>query len=271
MNVPFLARHAPPPPRCLGVLLCYNDADVLADNIEYLLTNRHEIIAWDHGSDDGTAQVLDRYNDSLLERKFLPRDFDFYRLYETMSVHLLRNYVPKYDWISWPDQDEFLEGPDRSRSYYEWIAEVCRSPYSYVQFNNFNFWFTEKDDPSVASPTARIRHYSLFGDCHPRLRAWKAGATNIRHFNSNPPRGEKYPTNFNLRHYPMRSRAQMLRRLNKDRADIQRGAVNIHYNNMKTQEERLLLRPEQLHYDDGKAELNHAVIFNWRELYGDVR
>ena len=43
-------------PKALGVLLCYNDADILPEAIESLLNNNHELLVWDHGSDDGTGR-----------------------------------------------------------------------------------------------------------------------------------------------------------------------------------------------------------------------
>jgi len=65
----------------------------------------------------------------------------------------------------------------------------------------------------------------------------------------------------------MRTAEQMQRRLTKDRADLQRGGGNAHYNNMKRNAERLLIEPQQLHVDDGKSELNPELIFDWRSIY----
>ncbi len=254
--------------RLLGVLLCYNDSDLLEDSIRYLLRQNHQLVVWDHGSTDGTAEIIRQFQGELLETRYIPRDFDFYELYPAMSRHLLENYVPKYDWISWPDQDEFLEGPSRSKPYFEWIEEVHASPYGWMQFNNFNYWFTSTDDPEIKSPVARIRHYSLFPDCAPRIRSWRASATNIRFFNHNPPLGDPWPVRFNLRHYSMRSREQMLGRLLRDRADLRRGDANYHYDNMKHNMDRLEIAPQELHYDDGRSELNPEPIFNWRSIYG---
>lgn len=273
MKLPFLSgnsrtRATVSKPRALGVLLCYNDADILPDTIESLLRNNHELIVWDHGSDDGTAEVLDRYAQHFVEREFVPREYDFYKLHERVSRHLLKHYCKQYDWISWPDQDEILEGPTREKSYYDFIVEVVNSEFDWVNFRNYNFWFTEQDDPAIASPTQRIRHYSLFADCPPRTRAWRASVTNIRVFNHNPLPGRPEPRLFNLRHYPMRSYERMLKRLNKDRAELERSGSNFHYNNMKANENRLLIPARALHYDDGVSELNPDPIFDWRSLYG---
>jgi glycosyltransferase involved in cell wall biosynthesis len=254
--------------KLLGVLLCYNDADILQDVLDHMLTSNHDLVVWDHGSDDGTADVLDKYQHHLAERRSIPRSYDFYNLYQAMSEHLIKDYIPGYDWISWPDQDELLEGKDRSQSYDKWIEQVYKEGFDYIQFNNFNFWFTSADDNTIISPTQRIRHYCLFPDCAPRIRSWRASRTNIRVFNHNPIDGRKYDELFNLRHYPMRSADQMQRRLKKDRAGLQRNGANYHYDNMMDQRQKLIISPGQLHYDDGIHELNPDPIFNWRSIYG---
>jgi glycosyltransferase involved in cell wall biosynthesis len=261
-------HQAKPRPRLLGVLLCYNDGDLVEDAVSYLRDQGHDLIVWDHGSTDQTAEVLRGLRGELMELRTVPRSVDFYELYQAMSAHLLTEHVARYDWISWPDQDEFLEGPDRSRSYREWVEEAIGSPFDWAQFNNYNFWWTAADDSTVERAVHRVRHYGLFPDCAPRIRSWRASATNIREFNHNAPIGERYPRFFNLRHYPMRSEAQMLRRLQVDRAGLRRGGSNYHYENMSSWPERLIIPPEKLHVDDGRAELDPTPIFDWRTIYG---
>lgn len=255
-------------PKCLGVLLCYNDGDLLPDSIRYLREQNHDIVLWDHGSTDNTASVVERMRGELLEAQRIPRDFDFYELYPAMSRHLLQNYVRRYDWISWPDQDEFLEGPTRRQSYYESIREVFASKFDWIEFRNFNYWYTNADDPRIESVPKRVRHYALFPDCAPRIRSWRSRATNIRVFNHNAPQGAPFPVLFNLRHYPMRSQSQMLARVERDRADLRRGDANFHYENMAQWKDRLKIPADRLHFDDGQSELNAAPIFDWRVVYG---
>lgn len=255
-------------PRALGVLLCYNDGDILAESIEHLLSNNHSVIAWDHGSTDNTPEVLSSYRGELLETRYLPREFDFYRLYGTMSEHLMSEYLSRYDWISWPDQDEFLEGPTRDCSYYDFVTEVFNSKYDWVQFHNLLYWFTVDDDPSENSAIKRIKHYSNFPDCSPRMRAWRASCTNIRWFNHNDPEGEKLPEMAKLRHYQMRSPEHALQRITRDRTGLQRGSAIAYYNLMNTWKERLIVPPEALHFDDGASDLSIDPIFNWRYIYG---
>ncbi len=263
-----LSGISKPTLRLLGVLLCYNDGDLVVDAVRYLREQGHDLIVWDHGSTDETPEVLRSLSGELLELRTVPRSVDFYGLYPAMSEHLMKEYAQRYDWISWPDQDEFLEGPDRARTYKEWLEEVAQSPFDWIQFNNYNFWWTKADDQSSERAVERVRHYSLFPDCGPRIRSWRASATNIRQFNHNPPLGERYPRLFNLRHYPMRNEAQMARRLEVDRAGLRRGGSNYHYDNMSSWPERLTISPERLHLDDGKTELDPSPIFDWRTIYG---
>jgi hypothetical protein len=254
----------------LGVLLCYNDADFLVESIESLRESGHHVIAWDHGSNDETPRILRKLRGELVEVQTIPRSFDFYKLYPEMSRHLIDCYADKYQWFSWPDQDEILEGPDRSKTYREWLDEVIDSPYDWVEFRNFNFWWTSDDDPTVTSVVERVRHYALFGDCPPRIRSWRSSATNERIFNHNPPLGERFPTPFNLRHYPMRSEEQMVRRLEHDRVGLASNGSNYHYQNMSSWRLRLTIPPGRLHKDTG-GELDDSPVFDWRWIYGDER
>jgi glycosyltransferase involved in cell wall biosynthesis len=254
-------------PRLLGVLLCYNDGDLLEESISYLLDQRHDLIAWDHGSTDETPAILKRFRQHLRELRHVPREFDFYELYAEMSRHLIDNFIGDYDWISWPDQDEFLEGPSRDRSYYEYLLETHESGVDWIRFENYNFWWTDQDDPEIRETTRRVRHYSLWPDCPPRIRSWRARVTNIRHFNHNPLEGTPSPTPFKLRHYPMRSESQMRERVLRDRAGLRRGHLNVHYENMAPRLESLRIPAEALHVDDGVGDLNPEPIFDWRTIY----
>lgn len=254
-------------PRCLGIGLFYNDEDMVRDSVEHLLENNHDLVVWDHGSTDGTAAILDEYQKHFVERLFLPREFDFYKLFETVSHHILDNYVSQYDWISFPESDEILEGPDRGKSYYEHVLDVYESPYDWLQFNNIVHWFTSEDDRSIVSPVERIRRYCIHATCPPCVYAWRASAMNVRWFNHNAAGGEKYPVHFNTCHYQMRSKEQMEKRI-RDRVGVRRGSENYHMDYMARNISNLYIEPEALHYDDRSSDLDLAEIFDWSVVYG---
>jgi hypothetical protein len=256
-------------PRCLGVCLFYNDDDIAEDAIKYLLENNHELVVWDHGSNDRTSEILDRFRPYIRERHFLPRSFDFYKIFEHVSRYVIQNYAPEYDWISFPESDEFLEGPDRKKSYYNYVCDVVDSPYDWIQFDNIVFWFTDKDNLAEYSPRRRIRHYSVWTDCLPRIYAWRARCMNVRWFNHNPAEGLKFPVNFNTCHYHVRSEEHMIKRIN-NRIGLSRGTMNTHFDFMAHNINKMRIPADRLHLDNGIDDLLKVQTFNWKEIYNNL-
>ena len=253
--------------RCLGICLFFNDEDIVEDALEHLLENNHHLIVWDHGSTDATSSILDSYNAHFIERLYLPREFDFYNVFQTVSQHVLENHARSYDWVSFPESDEILEGPDRSKSYFEHIKDVLDSPHDWVQFNNIVYWFTAEDNAAVVSPITRVRRYCIWNNCGPRIYGWRGSAMNVREFNHNPAEGTKYPVHFNTRHYQARSEAQLRKRI-RDRMGLRRGGKNFHFEYMEKNYSNLFIDPHKLHYDDLITDLSLDEIFDWGEVYG---
>lgn len=223
---------APPAARKLGVVLSFNDVDIIGDVVGHLLDNDHDVVVWDNGSTDGTVERLQELAPHLLELRSVPKEeAGLYEIYGAMSRHLMSGLAQRYDWISWPDSDEILLGDDPAESYAAFVDRIVASPFDWCQFENWNFWWTDEDDATIDSPVARVRHYALFANCAPRVRAWRASCTNVRAFNHNPLPGRRYPVATRLCHYPMRSAEQALEKL-RTRSGIHRGDANWHYNKM---------------------------------------
>ena len=259
-------------PRKLGVVLTYNDDDIVGDVIDHLLANNHDLVVWDNGSQDGTWDVLRARADELMELRRVSKDeLGLYDIYGAMSQHIIDCYVTSYDWVSWPDSDEILLGDDLSVTYGEFTDRLAASSYDWVQFRNWNFWWTEIDDSTIASPIDRVRHYALFPDCAPRIRAWRADRTNERVFNHNPVVGTRFPTLANLCHYPMRGPEQANKKL-LTRAGIQRGESNWHYNKMQREPSVLRIPAAKLcelpadPRTPGPWTLRETA-FQWRNIY----
>jgi hypothetical protein len=181
----------------------------------------------------------------------------------------MENYAADYDWISFPESDEFLEGPDRRKPYFDHVREVVDSPYDWLQFDNMVYWFTDQDNPDEASPRKRIRHYSIWADCQPRIYAWRARCMNIRWFNHNPAEGLKYPIHFNTCHYHIRSHAHMIKRINS-RIGLSRGELNAHFDCMERNKDKMYIAADRLHLDDGVSDLSKIQTFNWKEIYSNL-
>ena len=191
--------------RCLGVLLCYNDGDLLEESISYLLDQNHDLIAWDHGSTDETPSVLERFRRHCREIRRVPREFDFYELYPAMSRHLIENYVARLrlDLLARPGR---VPRGSRPRSLLLRVPRrgarlrhrLDRVPQLQLLVDRRGRPRHSRDDPARAPLLAVAR----LPAAHPLLAR---RVTNIRRFNHNPLDGTPSPRLFNLRHYPMRS------------------------------------------------------------------
>jgi hypothetical protein len=257
------------PTRLLAMLLCYNDADVLGPVVAHLVANRHDVVLWDHGSEDETAAVARSWlGRGVVEVQDVDRDHVPFRdLYTVAGRYVAQVYGASHDWLSWPDQDEVLEGPDLARPYHEQVTEAMAAGVDWIEFDNFVFWFTDEDDPSVADPLLRVRRYCLSPAASPRIRAWRLAVTNERRMgNSNPLPGRKAPSNWPLRHYPMRSAAQARRRVQVDRnrEGFQFADRNWHYERFRDDASALVVPAERLHRFDGRS-LSREITWTFYE------
>ena len=218
----------------LAVILFHNDEEIVEEQINHMLFNKHDIIIFNHNSTDNTEELIKKKANEHSEIKKIyniSKDIPFINngVFTYISKILIHDYSQKYDWITFVESDEFLEGPNRDKNYYEYLLDVSKTSSTYIQFNNILFWFTNKDDPSIKSVRERIKHYAYMRYCGPRIYAWKAKYTNIRYYNHNKPTmDKKYPIHFNTCHYPFTSMKQMEKKLNS-RVKLANNMENAHY------------------------------------------
>ena len=278
--------------KCLAVLLFHNDEDLVEDQINYYgNVNEHELIVFNHNSSDKTSELIagnkDKINciydlsDKIVFRtnevhstiyKILLGRQDYNKKEVKLSEQRFNNfkYSAEYDWISFPESDEFLEGPNRSLSYYEHLCNISPDEsISRIVFDNIIYWFTEKDDPRIQSPIERIKYYSYKSNCGLRLYAWRGHATAVDLFFGHPGSHCATAPHWKTRHYEMRSRNHLVEKVKRYisvNPTLKGG--NRHYRIMH---DRLLADPafgdipsNQLHHDDGIEEICMVEKYDWK-------
>lgn len=290
--------------KCLAVLLFHNDEDLVEEQINYYkYLNNHDLIVFNHNSTDNTSNIIEKYKNDILCIYTLTSEINFKKneVHETIYKILMGNdninknaisisnnigfnidYKNIYDWISFPESDEFIEGPDRTKSYYDHLKDLHENKkINYIYFTTYTYWFTEKDDIDKKLVTKRLKYYcinilGLNGNTSGnKIYAWRANKTKIRMFgHGSISEDEHEMVKWKTRHYEFRSKKQFQNKI-QDRVnliDIQKGnkQYNSHYyqlykdymnNNIYD------IKSSDLHYDNGNDELSKDPIFNWKIVY----
>jgi glycosyltransferase involved in cell wall biosynthesis len=208
--------------RVVATVPVYNEADIIGQVLEHLHEHGILFVGLDGGSDDGSVEVAQGFRGmGLLEHRIVKRDV--YEWSEDLEclIKMATMYSP--DWILCNDADEFLEPRERGRTLHDAITAEHQLGFNIVQFDNFEFYLTERDYESKEPDIRKRMRFYRWSDDY-RYKAWKyyPGATCRDSGGHYPvlPRSTKpmvSPRKFVVRHYPLRSPQQAMRKIFKDR------------------------------------------------------
>ena len=253
----------------------YNESDIIGSVIDHLLSQGIELVILDNGSTDGSYEICERYLSKgvlSLERLITERlEFDLIlkKLYETALNH-------NPDWVLLNAADEFLESPYHGLNLKQAVEADYLRGSNLIQFNNFEFWPTEKDQNShEQDPKRRMKYYTWNDDL--QFRAWKAhpGITVTGTSGHYP----IFPTNLKIqiprtkyimRHYRIRSYQHGLRkvfteRLPRYKIEEQEKGRHVHYNNFRQDKRFFVISSGNLNKydDDGKWVTKKTFDWTW--------
>ena len=194
----------------------YNEEDIVGQVLEHMRSQRVELVVGDDDSSDESYAICESYlGKGVLEilkaDTAMPMRQLMIRLHENAS-----KYKPNWEFIC--AADEFLESPYRGITLNEAIRLEDVKQYNLIQFNNFEFWPTEKDQSTKNDVRKRIRYYSWNDDM--QFRCWKVSPDmpitelhgHLPQFRLGSPLRVS-PNKFVLRHYRFRSYEQGLRKV----------------------------------------------------------
>ena len=209
-------------PFIMGGMFVYNESDIVEQTVLHMRAQEVPLVVIDNGSTDGTLEILRRhFGDPIVELLTVRTElFELGLLLRTLH-QALSKYGPR--WILLLDADELLESPFPSMTIREAVEQEDSNGYNLIQFNNFEFWPTEKDkDSSEPDVRKRIRYYS-WNDCWQFKCFRNYPGTNIDEAGSHLPifpsdvKVRLSPCRFIMRHYAIRSYAQGLRKVFAER------------------------------------------------------
>lgn len=210
--------------KIVGMLSTYNEEDFVEEVIEHLLDQGLELVILDNGSSDNTFEICKKFqNQGVLKLvQFKSSTYQWAIILIKLYDMALRESP---DWVIRSDSDELLESGRNNLTLKDAIVEVDSQGFNLIQFDEFNFFMTDKDNENSNSVKKRMTYYSWVSEF--MYRCWKY-SPGIRvedqggHIPVFPP-DQKYKIftrNFVIRHYNIRSKEQAEQKVMQRRARI---------------------------------------------------
>ena len=221
------AQPAPEQFKVVALMVVRNEADVIAPVIERLVADGIDVYLIDNWSTDGTYEIAQSYRGRGLVglERFPPEgpgeNFLFYQALqrkEQLGMEL------DADWFIHHDADEIRESPWPEVGLKDALYRVDQEGYNCVDFTVLNF---RPVDDSYSSGSKLEPHFRYFEfGMHPAhfvmVKAWKKSSQRVVLAESGGhkvdfPTAKVYPYKFLLRHYPIRSQQQGVRKIFSER------------------------------------------------------
>jgi len=159
--------------KIVGMIPVYNEADIISEVIDNLLSQEIELVVLDNRSTDGSYEICKKYADKgLIElEQIRTSKFDWYLILRMLYDMALKKNP---DWVLRCDQDELLESGIKNLNLRDAITKEDENGYNLMQFDVFEFFMTDNDNNSSKSVREKYPYYSWQHE-H-AYRAWKCFA-----------------------------------------------------------------------------------------------
>lgn len=219
--------------KILAIMCLRNEADVLGESLAYLVDNGIDVYVMDNASTDGSLEIAQSFlGRGVVKIEKFPSESGFpasaeheYRWEWILQRKEQLARILDYDWFLHVDADEFRDSPWEGMNLAQAIEHVDSQGYNAINFDVFDFQWTDADPVQELSCQQRMKFFwQRPWWLSAQVKAWKSCPSPLGlsdsggHFVEFPGR-RIYPQRFILRHYPMRSQAQMERKAIADRAD----------------------------------------------------
>jgi hypothetical protein len=213
--------------RVAAIIAVYNEVDIIPYVLDHLFSQEVEVYVMDNWSTDGTFELVEmEFGDQLLGLEKFPlgapsSTFDLREL--LLRKEKLASSL-NASWIIHQDADEFRYSPFPNLSLRCGLYIVDQSGYSAVNHTVIEFPPTGEAAQLSGSPETHLTRFrfGLQPSDLVQVKAWKKTGVPIRLADSAGHQvefdgREIYPYNFLLKHYPIRSQVQGLRKVFSER------------------------------------------------------
>ncbi len=213
-----------------ALMSTFNEADIVDESIGSLVDQGIDVFAIDNGSTDGTRDKLDSWIGrgvlGVEELRFYENSREVYNWSGILHAKERAATVLPYDWFLHVDADEIRYSPWIEIPLLEGIEKVHNEGFNLINFKVFNFQLVTDGDGSKYQPRIEDK-LTKYLNAAPydsvQVKAWKRSSeidlkNSGGHFAkiADP---KVYPIRFILKHYPLRTPEQAIKKIFKDRKE----------------------------------------------------
>lgn len=210
-----------------AIISIFNEEDIIREIVERLISDGIDVFIIDNASTDSSVSRIQNLRGNgvidIVKREFFDESGkSTYKWNEILKEKERISLELNYDWYIHADADEIRLSPWYGMTLQESITRVDLEGYNAINFKVYNFRPT-KDTISTGSVEEDIKYYeSAFAGDLKQVKCWKNAtaidlASSGGHFARRPDL-RLYPVRFILKHYPLRSKQQSVKKLYTDRA-----------------------------------------------------
>ena len=207
--------------KVIAMMPVYNEADIVEIILEHLTSQGIQVVIVD-SSTDGSYDICAKFlGKGVISLEFLAMEsFDYDFLLDRLYRKALEAGA---DWVLLNNADEYLESPYPGLTLKEAMEKEDSKGRNMIQFNNFEFLPTEKDEGSTEKDVRkRLKYYTWNDSLH--FHGWKVypGIVVTGTCGHYPvfPKNVKVKvarTKYVMRHYRLRSHQHGLRKVFDER------------------------------------------------------
>lgn len=225
-------NHVPPKQkapvnfRVVAVLNVFNEDDILAPSLNYLIKNDIDVFVVNNWSTDRTLEIAESFlGKGVIGVKTYPPEGRVNYSWEKLLKHTesLSREIPA-DWFIHYDADEFRESPWPEINLKDAIYYVDQCGFNCIDFTVANFQPTQNNYPAGTDPFFYIPYFEFAK--HPahfiQMKAWKNTGNPVMISDSAGHEAKfegrrVYPFKFLNRHYTIRSQEQGKKKIFQER------------------------------------------------------
>lgn len=211
-----------------AVINCFNESDIIADTVLYLVRQNINVVVVDNWSTDGSFEILTRLSkqhQTVQVNRFPETPSGDYNWNEQLINTIGISEQLGHGWYLHYDADEIRESPWSGVNLRDAISYVDSLGYNAIDFTLLTFKYLQNDQEYDYKTTLERLRYWSFGEHRSdfrQVKAWKYTGQPVNLNNSGGHavmfEGRKiYPLKFLTKHYPLRNSEQAHQKLFCDR------------------------------------------------------